>query len=146
MKEKFKTVKEYISTYPASTQERLNTLRKLILKEVPDSDESISYGMPAYKLAGKPLVYFAGYEHHIGLYALPSGHKKFKKELAGYKQGKGSVQFPHDQPLPLELISKILKFRVSENLQNQKQSKRVKNLKSNPKSAKPSLQGKSKSK
>jgi uncharacterized protein YdhG (YjbR/CyaY superfamily) len=71
--------------------------------------------MAAYKTHGRPLVYFAGFPNHIGFYATPNGHSEFAKELAGYKQGKGSVQFPLDQPLPVELISRITQFRVKEN-------------------------------
>ena len=70
--------------------------------------------MPAYKLRGKPLVYFGGYKHHIGFYATPTGHEQFIDELSGYKQGKGSVQFPLDQPMPWDLIERMVKFRVSE--------------------------------
>jgi uncharacterized protein YdhG (YjbR/CyaY superfamily) len=72
--------------------------------------------MPAYKLNGKPLVYFAAYKKHIGFYATPSGHEKFAQELSKYKQGKGSVQFPTAQPVPLDLIKRIVEFRVQENL------------------------------
>ena len=91
-------------------------VRQIILKEAPDAVESISYGMPAYKTFGKPLVYFAGYAKHIGLYATPSGHAAFEAELASYKQGKGSVQFPHNQPLPEDLIRRIVAFRTQENI------------------------------
>lgn len=87
---------------------------------MPDAEESISYGMPAYKLNGKALVYFAAFKNHIGFYATPSGHSEFTMELSKYKQGKGSVQFPLDKPLPSGLITKIVKFRVKENLQKQK--------------------------
>lgn len=90
-------------------------MRQWILEEAPDAQESISYGMPAYKTFGKPLVYFAGYAEHIGLYATPSGHQAFKIELAAYKQGKGSVQFPHGKPLPEKLIRSMVRFRVNEN-------------------------------
>jgi uncharacterized protein YdhG (YjbR/CyaY superfamily) len=117
MKEKVNSVTDYISQFNGVAGERLKALRNLIHTQAPDSEETISYGMPAYKLAGKPLIYFAGYERHTGLYALPSGHKKFSKELSRFKQGKGSVQFPHDEELPIELIKKIIKFRVSENLE-----------------------------
>jgi uncharacterized protein YdhG (YjbR/CyaY superfamily) len=72
--------------------------------------------MPCYKLNKKPLVYFAGYANHIGFYATPNGHEKFAKELSIYKQGKGSVQFPIDKPMPIALIQKIVAFRVKENL------------------------------
>jgi uncharacterized protein YdhG (YjbR/CyaY superfamily) len=108
-------VEDYIAGFPASTQKLLKQVRKTIKAAAPKADESISYGMPGYKLNGKPLVYFAGYEHHIGFYATPTGHKKFEKQLSKYKQGKGSVQFSIDEPMPLKLITDIVKFRVSEN-------------------------------
>lgn len=88
-------------------------MRATIKKAAPAADESISYAMPAYKLNGKPLVYFAGYEGHIGFYATPTGHAKFAKQLSGYKQGKGSVQFPLTGSLPLDLIADIVKFNMS---------------------------------
>ncbi|MCB0462054.1 MAG: DUF1801 domain-containing protein [Flavobacteriaceae bacterium] len=115
MKSNIKTVNAYIATFPAETQAKLQELRQLIKKEAPDAVESISYGMPAYKTHNKPLVYFAGYDKHIGFYATPTGHEAFKKQLSVYKQGKGSVQFPLNQNLPLQLISEIVKFRVKEN-------------------------------
>jgi uncharacterized protein YdhG (YjbR/CyaY superfamily) len=90
-------------------------IRKTILENAPEAEESISYGMPAYKLYKKPLVYFAAYENHIGFYATPSGHEAFSTELSQYKQGKGSVQFPINKPLPIELIKRIVLFRVEEN-------------------------------
>lgn len=89
-------------------------MRRQIKAAAPKAEESISYGMPAYKLNGV-LVYFAGYKNHIGFYATPTGHEAFKKELSAYKEGKGSVQFPLDEPLPLDLVSRIVKFRVKEN-------------------------------
>ena len=109
-------IDDYIGKFPADIQTQLTELRLIIRKEAPEAAEGFSYGMPAYKLNGKPLVYFAGYKSHIGFYATPSGHEAFKKELSGYKQGKGSVQFPLDKPLPLELITRIVRFRVEENL------------------------------
>lgn len=107
-------VEKYISEFPETVQSDLKALRESILEEAPKAVESISYGMPAYKTFGKPLVYFAGYKSHIGLYATPSGHKAFEKELSAYKQGKGSVQFPIGE-LPLDLIRRIIAFRVKEN-------------------------------
>lgn len=109
------TCEEYILQFPSETQEILNQLRELIKTAAPEAVESISYGMPAYKTFKKPLVYFAGYDNHIGLYATPSGHSEFEKELSRYKQGKGSVQFPLDQPMPYDLIKRIVEFRVKEN-------------------------------
>ncbi len=114
--EKFKTVDAYIATFSASTQKILQQIRNAIKATAPDATELISYRMPAYKLNGKPLVYFAAYEKHIGFYATPSGHKAFEKELSKYKQGKGSVQFPISEPVPIKLIEKIVKFRVKSNL------------------------------
>lgn len=107
-------VDDYIARFPPAIQQRLQRLRLLIRRAAPKAAEAIRYGMPAYGLNG-PLVYFAAYPHHIGLYALPSAQKAFQQELAGYKTGKGSVQFPHDQPLPLALIRSIVLFRRKEN-------------------------------
>lgn len=89
-------------------------MRQIIKKQAPEAEEKISYGMPAYHLNG-PLVYFAGYAKHIGFYATPSGHEKFKKALSVYKQGKGSVQFPLEEVLPVKLVEDIVKFRIKEN-------------------------------
>ena len=108
------TVDEYIATFPKEGQRLLTKIRNTIRSAAPGAAEVISYGMPAYKQQGM-LVYFAGYEKHIGFYATPAGHAAFKKELSKYKTGKGSVQFPIDQPLPVELIRKIVKFRLKEN-------------------------------
>jgi uncharacterized protein YdhG (YjbR/CyaY superfamily) len=112
--DKPKSTDEYISSFPEETQIILQEVRNTIKNGAPESNESISYGMPAYKLNGKALVYFAGYKNHIGFYATPTGHAEFNEELAKYKQGKGSVQFPINEPMPLDLITKIVKFRVSE--------------------------------
>ena len=101
--------------FPEELRERLNILRNIIKKNAPNAEEGISYGMPAYKSNKKPLVYFACYPKHIGFYATPTGHEKFKKELSLYKQGKGSVQFPHEKPIPFELVEKMIKFRMKEN-------------------------------
>jgi uncharacterized protein YdhG (YjbR/CyaY superfamily) len=131
MKTTFKNTDEYIATFPKEVQTILKQVRATIKKAAPKAEETISYGMPAFMLNG-PLVYFAGYKNHVGFYALPSGHENFKKELSVYKQGRGSVQFPIDEPMPLSLISKIVKFRIKEN--NEKAKK--KNVKPAKKSAK----------
>lgn len=115
MKAKPTTVEEYIAGFPKDVQKVLKQVCLAIRQAAPEAVESISYAMPAYKLNGKPLVYFAGYEKHIGFYATPTGHEKFKKELSKYKQGKGSVQFPLDEPMPLDLIKRIVVFRKKEN-------------------------------
>ena len=109
-----KEIEKYISGFPPAVQSDLKRLREIIMEEAPIALESISYGMPAYKTFGQPLVYFAAYKNHIGLYATPSGHQEFEKELLAYKQGKGSVQFPIGE-LPLDLIRRIVAFRVKEN-------------------------------
>ncbi|XVJ65187.1 MAG: hypothetical protein HEQ40_03080 [Lacibacter sp.] len=108
------SVDDYIAAFPAATQQLLKRMRSIIRKTAPDAVESISYGMPAYKNNGKPLVYYAGYEQHIGFYATPTGHAAFKKDLSRYKQGKGSVQFPLEEKLPVELIERMVKFRLEE--------------------------------
>ncbi|KDN54822.1 iron chaperone [Flavobacterium seoulense] len=110
-------VNEYIKALPIEVQKIANKIRTIIKNEAPDVVESISYGMPAYKTFGKPLVYFAAYKNHIGLYATPSGHEKFATILANYKEGKGSVQFPLDVAIPYELIQEIVAFRVKENIE-----------------------------
>ncbi len=95
---------------------RLVAIRAVIRRSAPHAEEKMSYGMPGYKLEGRPLVYFAAFTKHIGLYALPSSVVSFQKELKKYKTSKGTVQFQHDEPLPLSLIQKIVRFRVKENL------------------------------
>lgn len=108
-------VDEYIRQFPADVQAKLQQIRDLIRKEAPDAVEAIAYGMPGYKLNKKPLVYFAAFPNHIGFYATPTGHAAFADRLSAYKQGKGSVQFPLNQPVPFDLIRDIVVFRVQEN-------------------------------
>ena len=108
-------IDEYIADFPEETQKILKKIRTIIKTTTPEAEESLAYGMPAYKTDGKPLVYFAGYKNHIGFYATPNGHLQFKEELSIYKQGKGSVQFPLDKPIPFELIKRITAFRANEN-------------------------------
>lgn len=112
MNSKITNVDSYISQFDGKVRTRLEAMRMAIRRTCPDAVESMSYGMPAYKLAGKPLVYFAAFPNHIGFYATPNGHAAFKTEFAPYKQGKGSVQFPHDMPLPLELVRRVVAFRM----------------------------------
>ena len=111
-------VDEYIAGFPKDTQKLLEQLRAAIIKAAPGAEEAISYQMPAYKYHGM-LVYFAGYKNHIGFYPTASGIETFKKELSVYKGAKGSVQFPLDKPLPLQLVTKIVKFRMKENLEKE---------------------------
>ena len=109
------SIDEYIMAFPKDVQDLLRQVRAIIQEKAPGAIESMNYGMPAYKTNGRPLVYFAGYKNHIGFYATPTGHEQFAEELSKYKQGKGSVQFPIDKPIPFELIGRIVEFRAKEN-------------------------------
>lgn len=113
---KANTIDDFIAAYPAPVQKMLQQLRSAILKAAPDGEECINYGIPTIKLEGN-LVHFSGYKNHIGFYPGASGIRNFSKELTAYQCSKGTVQFPLDQPLPLELITAIVKFRIAENLQ-----------------------------
>ena len=108
-------IDDYIAEFPDATREYLNQIRDLIRSLAPESTESISYAIPTFSLNGKYLVYFAGFKNHVGLYPTPVGMEAFKEDLAGYKTGKGSVQFPLKEPLPVDLITKIVKYRIAEN-------------------------------
>lgn len=114
-KKGFSSIDEYIATFPQDKQALLETVRATIKATAPQAQELISYQMPAFALKGN-LVYFAALKNHIGFYPTGSGIEAFKAEMSGYEVSKGSVKFPLDQPLPLELISKIVQFRVNENL------------------------------
>lgn len=107
-------VDDYINQFDGVVRERLRLMQKLIRTEVPEATESISYGLVGYKLNGKPLVYFGGFKQHVGFYATPNGHEAFAKEFAEYKQGKGSVQFPLDKPLPVELVKRVVEYRKAQ--------------------------------
>ncbi len=111
-----KTIDEYIAGFPQEIQKILQKLRATIRKAAPGATETISYRMPTFTLKGN-LVHFAAYKNHIGFYPVPSGIEAFRTELARYQQGRGSVQFPIGEPLPLDLIAQIVKFRVQENLE-----------------------------
>ena len=108
-------VDSYISGFPPEIQKKLKQIRTLIKKTAKGAEENISYGMPAYKYNRKVLVYFAAHKSHIGFYATPTASEKFKKELSVYKTGKGSIQFPLDEPLPIDLIKRIVEFRIRAN-------------------------------
>jgi uncharacterized protein YdhG (YjbR/CyaY superfamily) len=113
---KFASVAAYVASYPKPVQSRLNALRKVIKKTAPAAIESLSYAMVGYKLDKRPLVYIGGFTDHVSLFAMPSGRAAFDKELAKYRGGgKSAIQFQHDEPLPLGLIAKIVKFRMKEN-------------------------------
>ncbi|PJZ84370.1 iron chaperone [Leptospira harrisiae] len=117
-----KSIDEYIEKFPKDVQQILQKVRNTIQKEAPEATEAISYAMPTFVQNGN-LVHFAAYAKHIGFYALPSGNIAFQKEISKYKNGKGSIQFPLDEPIPYALIKKIVKFRVNEN--GQKIKKKV---------------------
>lgn len=108
------SVDAYIASFPPSVQARLGKVRATIRKAAPKAQEAISYRIPAYRLDGT-LIYFAGFAQHIGVYPAPRSEPAFRDELAAYAGGKGTVQFPHDEPLPLDLIRRIVKFRAADN-------------------------------
>jgi uncharacterized protein YdhG (YjbR/CyaY superfamily) len=110
-----KTIDEYISMFPRDVRNRLEKLRKIIKESAGQAEETISYGIPTFKLNGN-LVHFAAYKNHIGFYPTSSGIEAFKKELLSYRRGRGSVQFPIDRPIPFNLVKKIVAYRVKENL------------------------------
>jgi uncharacterized protein YdhG (YjbR/CyaY superfamily) len=112
-------IDEYVRQFPKSVQALMQKMRQTIKKAAPEAKETISYGIPAFTQDGM-LVWFAAFKHHIGLYPRTSAIAAFKWELSGYKTAKGSIRFPLDKPLPLTLISRIVKFRVKENLRKRK--------------------------
>jgi uncharacterized protein YdhG (YjbR/CyaY superfamily) len=115
VKAQYKTIDEYIKTFPADIQNILEKMKQTILEAAPEATETISYQMPTFKLNGN-LVHFAVFKNHIGFYPTPSGIEQFKKELSLYKGSKGAVKFPLDKPIPFALVKKIVIFRVQENL------------------------------
>ena len=110
-----KTLDEYIAEFPAEVQVILEKLRATIRKAAPGAEEAIKYRLPTFVLNGN-LVHFGAFKKHIGFYATPTGNEKFRKELSAYEGAKGSVRFPLDRPIPFGLVSKMVKFRVKENL------------------------------
>lgn len=119
IKDEIKTIDQYIELFPMDVQIKLKKIRNLIKEIVPEATEAIKYQMPTFILK-KNLVHFAGYKNHIGFYPVPTGIEAFKKELEKYPTSKGAVQFPHDKPIPYDLIKKIVKFRVKENIKKYK--------------------------
>ena len=111
-----KDIEEYIASFPKDIQEILEKLRTTIRKAAPDAEEIINYQIPTFTLKGN-LVHFAAFKKHIGFYPTPKGIEVFKKELSAYEGAKGSVKFPLDKPIPFDLISKIVTYRVKENLE-----------------------------
>lgn len=107
-------INEYLLAFPEGTQQLLRLMETTIRENAPQAEACISYAIPTFKLRGKALVHFAAFKNHIGFYALPTGHEAFKEEFSVYKTGKGSVQFPMDRELPLDLIARVVRFRVKE--------------------------------
>lgn len=113
------TIDEYLADFPEDVQSRLQTMRETIKAAAPDATEAIAYGMPTFRLNGN-LVHFGAFKHHIGFYPAPTGLAAFQEKLSPYKASKGAVQFPHDQPLPLDLVTEIVHYRVGENAKQKK--------------------------
>ncbi len=107
-------IDDYIAPFPAEVRERMDMIREAIHELVPAASEKISYQMPTFVVNKKNFVHFAGYDHHVGFYPTPSGISAFSEELSQYKNAKGSVQFPHDRPLPIDLIRRIIVYRRDE--------------------------------
>ena len=122
-KAKFTTMDAYITSFPKEVQGTLEKIRQTIRKAAPDAVEAISYQIPTFKLNGKNLVHFAAWKDHIGFYATPSGNAAFKKELSHYKVAKGSIQFPFEEPIPYDLVTKMVLFRVKETQVKKKQKR-----------------------
>lgn len=123
MTTKLNIVDEYIAGFPTETQKVLEQIRGRIKKLVPEASETISYGVPTIMLDGVYVVYFAGFKNHVSLYPAPRENEAFKEELSAYKGGKGTVQFPLDKPLPMDLITRIVKFRLKETRERLKKKK-----------------------
>jgi uncharacterized protein YdhG (YjbR/CyaY superfamily) len=124
---KSKSIDDYIAGFPNSVQEKLKEIRRRIRKAAPDAEETIKYGIPTFTLNGN-LVHFAAFKNHIGFYPAPRGLEKFKDELSAYEGGKGSVRFPLDKPIPFDVISKIVKFRVKNNLERAEAKKKKRSM------------------
>jgi len=122
----YESIDHYISIFPPDIQGILETIRKVIREAAPDAVEKISYQMPTFAQLGN-VVHFAAFKNHIGFYPAPSGIAEFEQELAEYKAGKGTIQFPLGQPIPYDLITKIVKFRVAENVAKAERKAKQKN-------------------
>jgi uncharacterized protein YdhG (YjbR/CyaY superfamily) len=110
------SIDEYIATFPKDVQKILEELRGTIKAAAPEAGEKISYGIPTFTLDGKYLIYFAGWKHHISIYPVPTGSEAFNKQVSNYVDGKGTLKFPLDKPIPLKLITKIVKYKVADHL------------------------------
>jgi uncharacterized protein YdhG (YjbR/CyaY superfamily) len=119
----YKSIDEYIASFPPDIQQIMNRLRSTIKAAAPEAGEKISYNMPTFTLNGTYLVYFAGWKNHIAFYGAPRGNPEFDEDLTTYETGQGTLQFPYDQPIPYDLITKIVKFRAVENLKRTNKKK-----------------------
>ena len=119
-------IDDYIAGFPQDVQKILKKVRTTIRQTAPKAEETISYQIPTFKLNGAPLIYFAGFKNHISVYPAPRGAEEFKKELSAYEGGKGTVQFPLDQPIPYDLIKRIVKFKVKQNQEKAKAKPKTK--------------------
>ncbi len=122
----FESVDAYIASFPETVREILQQIRAIVREVAPDAVEKMAYGMPGYKTQGKPLIYFAAFEQHVGLYATPTANIRFADQLSVYKHGKGSIQFPLKAPIPYDFIREIVDFRY---LENQLRAKPIKSIK-----------------
>lgn len=113
-----KDIDDYIAGFPKDVQQILQKIRATIRKAAPQAEETISYKMPAFNLNGQYLIYFAAYKKHIGMYPVPVGDAEYQQEIAAYQSGKGTLQFPLDQPIPYPLIARVVKLRAKENLES----------------------------
>lgn len=118
VKTKFASVDEYITSFPKETQKALEEVRVIIKSIAPDARENISYQIAAFEVNGKNFIHIAGWKKHISIYPIPAGTAAFNKEIAKYADGKGTVKFPLDKPLPLKLIEKAIKYRLVDHLKN----------------------------
>jgi uncharacterized protein YdhG (YjbR/CyaY superfamily) len=113
----FASIDEYIAAFPADVQKILEKVRSTIKTAAPGAQEKISYGIPTFTLKGKYLIYFAGWKNHISMYPIPAGSEEFKRKIAPYAAGKGTLKFPLDKPLPLELVDEMVKLQIAGNLE-----------------------------
>jgi len=119
-KKQFKTIDQYIKTFPVDVQRILERIRQTIRKAAPGAVETISYQMPTFNLDGRYLVYFSAWKNHIGVYPVPAGDEAFQQKVAPYKGAKATIRFPINEPIPYDLVKQIVKFRMKENQQKKK--------------------------
>lgn len=119
-----KTIDDYISGFPPEVQEILGKIRQSIRKAAPQAQETISYGIPTFTLRDTYLIYFAAYKKHIAIYPVPGGNDEFKEEVSAYRTGKGTLQFPLDKPIPYNLLRKIVRFSLADNLKRAETKKK----------------------